>query len=244
MALPEVTSAVCGKLVNEFDKTLNMLLGCKAVMNPMLQALKAKLNGTIFSPPAALLNGLAQVNALASQIPAMDSVRSLEEIAKIMAQCTFFNVSPMLKNPVNIMRSLQQQLNTNFYSKILDISSSLGLPEIGLGNDISKISGFMNKFRLDNLIPTSNLAIQCINKVCGIDISQKLAKYNLLEKALNLTSGGVLNLPEIYNLCNLSSVAISNMTLSVASVGSIIDNVAKSVSAGVTAIKKTTDWLA
>jgi len=243
MALPELTNAVCGKLVNEFDKTLNTLLGCKAVMNPMLQALKSKLNNTIFSPPAALLDGIKKVNALASQIPALDSVRSLEELAKIVSQCTFFNVSPMLKNPVNLIRSLQQSLNTDFYSKVLNIGSDLGLPELGLGNDVSKIQGFMDKFRLDNLIPTTNLAIQCINKVCGIDIAQKLAKYNLLEKALHLTTGGVLNLPEIYSLCNLSSAAVSNMNLSVSSVGSLVDGVAKNISTGVTAVKKITDWV-
>jgi hypothetical protein len=243
MALPELTSAVCGKLVNEFDKTLNTLLGCKAVMNPMLEALKAQLNNTVFSPPASLLNGINQVNALINQIPALDTVRNLEELARIVAQCAFFNVSPMLKNPVNLIRGLQQALNTDFYGKILNIGSALGLPELGLGNDISKIQGFMDKFRLDNLIPTTNLAIQCINKICNIDISQRLARYNLLEKALHLTSGGALNLPEIYNLCNLSSVAISNMTLSVASVGSIVDGVNKNISTGVAAVKKITDWV-
>src|SRR4030042_1721007 len=243
MALPELTNAVCGRMVTELDRTLNTLLGCKAVLNPMLQSLKSKLNTTIFSPPAALLNGVNQVNSLANQIPALDTVRNLEEVSKIISQCTFFNVHPMLKNPVNLIRNIQQTLNTDFYSKILNIGSTLGLPELGLGNDISRIQQFMNKFRLDNLIPTTNLAIQCINKICDIDISQRLARYNLLEKALHLTSGGVLNLPGIYNLCNLSSISISNMNLSVASVGSIIDGINKNIATGVAAVKKITDWV-
>lgn len=244
MALPELTEALCQRMSTEFDRILNTLLGCKAVANPMLEALKAALNNTVFSLPANLLDGINQVNALAGKIPAFDTIRDLEQLAKLMASCTYFDISPMLKNPVNLLRSLQQSLNINFYGKILDIGSDLGLPELGLANNISQIQLFMNKFRLDNLIPLSNLLIQCIQSMCpNMDITQRLAKYNLLEKALHLTSGGVLNLPEIYNLCNLSSIAISNMNLSVASVGSIVDGISKNVSTGVNSIKKITDWV-
>jgi len=100
----------------------------------------------------------------------------------------------------------------------------------------------MDKFRLDNLIPNTNLLFACITNVCNRDVSSLLRQYNLLEKALNLTSGGALDLQEIYNLCNLSSAAISNMNLSVASVGAVFDEIGKSIAGGIYAIKHNASW--
>jgi len=241
--LAEVRAQLCNRLNEEFDKTLRTLLGAKSVISPELNALKRLLRATTFSPPEALAEAVRQVSQIA--VPPFDK-SDATVIKDFISQCAFLKTHDFLSKPINILRQLEDTIRESAMLSLQSISDILGVPEIGLAAKIQKLIDIVKKFGFDKLLPETSMVIDCIRSLCpGLDISHKLARYSMLQKLLDLTAGGELDLDKIYEQSGLVDQAIRNMNDSVQAVARLFNKIGESIANGVKVIKESgqeMDW--
>ncbi len=236
-SLTTIRSGVCSKLNNDFDKMLNTLLGAKSTLNPNLQKFKDLLrNNSTWSASAALTNGLNQVAALANDLPTWGAA-DFKLIKDMILSCSYLEFHPFLSEPLNVLRTLEDTIKDNLKININNIYNDLGLPEINFANVANELSRFYNKFNFANLIPEKSKIVDCINGLCGTDIREKLTRFNMLQRLLNIGSDGSLDFEQIYSSISMIETGKQNMRRSIETVGGLMTSAQNAVTKGMDIVK-------
>jgi len=238
--LSMMTSAICSKVLGEFDKGLASVQGMKGLLRGEVNGLVDTLMGTAWSASGEVTSACNAVqNNLTGIVPDLCSQNIVDDVVNMIQGCGFLRGHGTYGNPLSLLNTLYDSLLDGVWDKVKEYAGFL--PEFDTGIDISKYTNFLNKLNLGEDIPYLNQALNCASAICGTDISSRLTALTNLKSDLNLTDGGLLDLDAIYERAKMTSSNILSMN----QVKSTLDNVygayTSSFSNGVECFKNT-DW--
>lgn len=215
-----VTSSICSKVLDQFDKGLGTIQGSKGNLKGQVNGLVDGLMGTAWSAGGEVTNACNSVeNNLGSVVPDLCSQSVVDDVVNMIQNCGFLNGHEIYGNPLNLLNTLYDSILDTVWDKAKEYAGYL--PEFDIGVDIGKYLNFLDKINLGTDIPYLDQALNCVSSICGTDVSSRRTAFTDLKNELDIKDDGLLDLDSVYEKAQMTGSQIISMN----QVRSVLDNV-------------------
>jgi len=204
--------SICKGLTSDLNNQLGSLSEIGNALNKTNTDLNNQLGGLTDAIPSDvgdITSGVDQLgDAISSGIP---DIPNIEDIENMLKEC---DILGKIKNPMDIIDSFL----SNSLTTISDlISNTLGslfdlieFPSIGLINDLNDL---LSKFSLGDMISQLDGLLNCLDSVCGVDVSGQVDSMNSMLDTYNIDDTGTLDMNALLSKAtNVPSSIVSNIS--------------------------------
>ena len=166
-------------------------------------------------------------DALADDAPDFSDIDKIQEI---LVSCNILQEMLQFPNFAGILDSYLRDLESNISGTLESALALLeALVEYPVAYLVNMINGFIESYDLSVDVQRLRDLLQCINAVCGRDVSSELLELNNLLDGAYLTSAAGLNTSRLYSEGGLTPQHILNVTTCVSRIESSTNNAISSV---------------
>lgn len=203
MALSLITQNVCSKLLGDFDGNFDGMSTFKNTIlsnSNIVQNTLNNLKNTGFSDVNDVINNASSVlNNYEDFIP---SLSDLDDLARFIEACLYASESDILNTPLGLFRSITDYLYDNLYDVVGLLTDTT--PEFSIAIDMSKLDRLLDSLRVPFLTDLMGKILNCLDEICGTDITSRQEELSTFLSDCKLTSGGALDVNTIYDNCGLT----------------------------------------
>ena len=211
-----IASGLCSGLTSNLDGLLGGLGQIKSAMNDPLTNLNneiSNLEGQTATPTIDINSAAGDLtNAANDSIPDLPDV---SEIDKILQDCGILNGSLLggVPDVSSIVGDyLNQSLNSlsNIIDKTLEaLSNLIEIPVVILINSINKL---LNAFGIGDMIKQLDGLLNCIDAICGTDISSQAGYVDNMLNDMNINDSGNFDPNMAFADFNIPNTIVDNIT--------------------------------
>jgi len=212
----DITSGLCSGFDDKLGSMMGNLDQIKSAMSSPMSMLKeelSKLEGGVASPVGDMEDGLEAVTSAATDsIPSIPDVSDIEDILK---DCSILqgNLLSGLQSPASLISGFLDQAIGIIGDAIGSVLDLLGdLLEAPAAFLINQINNLLEGFGLGSLLAELDGLFNCLDSVCGTDVSGDIDQVNGILDALNLDEVGKFDITKITDGMNIPTDVIKNVT--------------------------------
>lgn len=232
-----IRDTVCQKLITEFDAVLKLLAIVQAAVYGPINTIKTTLQTMQYAAISAVNSAVDDINNNIDDIvPDIDD-SAIREILNLIRNCPFLCEDLNFKNPVTLLRSIENETKNLAASTINSLTS--GLQEFSAAQLIDSI---INKygpkgFNLTTKIPKVYQIIDCVDALCDDDISSRVTAFSNYLTKLYILSDGNFDRYKLYTDINMTPSQKLNIETALDSLLGIAIDIDNSLASGVDYVK-------
>ena len=214
MAITDVTSSYCDIVEGIADTTIDKITQVKFAINAPLAALLA-LIATLQGEAASLAQDIEDaINQMKNNLdglipdlgPGLDS-----ELLNILEKCEILEISPT-ESLGKIAKDLSNGLLTSVSDFLTTTVENLAsLPEYPVAAAMLEINELLDNLEFPNILDYMDKALQCLDALCGRDITSQAQQIDDLLDEMYLTDNGQLDRGRMYIENGITSDQIFNV---------------------------------
>lgn len=220
--------ALCDKVGKDADRVLGQLEAIQGKITSQINAIKSFMGGISFSPKSVI--DAKAANLLKNLDRMVPKTADFSQITSLIESCSSLKVDPMLKNPTATARNLTSSFKSNAMSEITSLTDSL--PEFSGAKLFNSLKGSIKTSRINVDVRALQKGLTCLQSLCGLDVTSKIARLNNLLSACFLNGDGELDVESLLADCGLDLDKIENMMTCIDSIDNITDKIDEAVDAG------------
>jgi len=228
MPLSSTQTAICDKMVSEFDNMIGTVEAAKTDIMKAISDVTDVLDDLVFSAPQDLLDAISDFGDNVDL--GLPNLSDIDEIFDMINACNFLSAHDNFSNPIALINSATDSVLGGIKDKIDGVAESI--PEFNAGGAILEL---MNQFTPDmpgsmnvsRILAQADGIIECISSLCGPAFAGRLSTMTStvggLYSDLGIVSDpldenyGKLDTDAVYSAAGLSPEDITAMTDSVGS---------------------------
>ena len=212
----DITSGLCSGFDDKLGSMMGNLDQIKSAMGSPMSMLKgelSKLEGGVASPVGDMEDGLEAVTSAATDsIPSIPDVSDIEDILKD-GSILQGNLLSGLQSPASLISGFLDQAIGIIGDAIGSVLDLLGdLLEAPAAFLINQINNLLEGFGLGSLLAELDGLFNCLDSVCGTDVSGDIDQVNGILDALNLDEVGKFDITKITDGMNIPTDVMKNVT--------------------------------
>jgi len=213
-ALTGFTDSYCDELERKLDSAISSLYSARSAMRDPLNQVQGKLNdylGTPVSDINIINNGLNQIGGAAdSSVPAIPDTSDIQEL---MDKCLDLKLNFELNTPEGIVGDFFRQIGDALADALGAVFDLIGdVIEFVIGKLFQLIDTILSQFDLSGLLGLLDGFLDCIDVMCGRDVSGKIDTVNYLLDDMNVGDDGKLDRGKLFSTAGLDTSRIDALT--------------------------------
>lgn len=187
-----VCTAITRRLQGLLDQASSFRFLVQASIATAVGTLTALRDTAAFSTLDAINQAFSDIdNNISSIVPPPPAFL---EIPDLINACSFLQVDPFLSDPLVMVSFMLNDLKSECMDALFEITS---LPEILLGRALADISGILSSSGGGLAIMNGGLLINCLQNMCGLDMTTQLNSLNSVLSATFVTPSGIFDPPSL-----------------------------------------------
>lgn len=212
----DITSGLCSGFDDKLSGAMGSLDQLKYVIGSPTSLLRgelSKLNGATASSAYDIDYGMNTIsNAATNSIP---SIPNVSDIEGILQDCNLLQGSILggLQSPAAIVGGYLNQVTDAIGDAIYDTLSALGnLLEAPAAFIINQINNLLKGFGIGSILSELDGLINCLDSICGTDVSWQIDTVNNLLNDLNLDEQGNFDINQAVDGMDIPYDVIENVS--------------------------------
>lgn len=240
MALTPTQTSLCNSMSQQFDGLIAPILAAKSQYQKTMRDLDATLRSTSFSPQSAIdgeLNDLK--NKVKSNMPGSD-LGAMEELKDLIENCEYLDALSPAAALIGATGGLFDKIGS-----LVD-NSGVSIPEFGLASLADQLKKLMSGVGipggsvLKELFEKADKLINCLDALCGYDVTNKINTLNQLVEDYGLTDQFDIDFDNMFSNAGLSTTEIDGLNTAFTGVDDINTDAIGSINDAVSSVKSLT----
>jgi hypothetical protein len=216
---------------------LKLLAIVKAAVYGPINLVKTTLQTLQYAAISAINGAVDDINnSIDDIVPKFDDA-AIREILNIIRNCPFLCEDLNFKNPITLLRSIEQESKNLAASTLHSLTSAL--QEFSAAQLINSL---INRYKPDGFnltikIPKIFQIIDCIEVICDTDISGRITTLNNYLIQLYILSDGNFDRYRLYSDIHMSPSQILNIETALDSISGVGADIEQSFSDGISYVK-------
>jgi len=212
----DIKSGLCSGFDDKLGGAIGNLNQMKGIMNGPLSMLKnelGQLEGAAASPGNALNDGLGAISdAATDSIPSIPDVSGIEDMLK---DCNILQGDLLsgLQSPASLIGGFLDQATGIAGDAISGVLGLLGdLLEAPAAFLVNQINDLLGGFGVGSLLSELDGMLNCLDSMCGSDVSGQIDQVNGILDDLNLDDMGEFDIDKAMDGINIPSDVMENLS--------------------------------
>ena len=199
-----IHSSVCAKLQSTVDGIFGPLEALQKKLTADMNAAKDFLKKFDFSPGKLIHDQCQELLKKANLDKMVPDLKKFDQLVDMINACVFFSSNPTLGYPSSLARGIVVGIKSAANGIIRDITN--GLPEFDSGAMLRSLSDQLGVggLNLRPIIKNLRDGLNCMNTLCGVDVTSRLQKLNGFLSSCCLTGTGTLDFNKLFTDAGLS----------------------------------------
>ena len=220
LSLPNPADSAAGVMCRKMEESLDTKLGelakVKNMINGPLDSLTGKLSdmvGRVATPLDEMESTLGDLKSAASD--AIPKTLGVDEVKDLLEKCGILKGELPSLSDTAILDNYTKDIGSSFKNMLGSFFGGLDLdldfPEIGVGNMLGGLKSLLDKVNISGLLGGLDGYLNCLDSLCGANVSDKLDYANNIVDDMKLTAEGALDVEGILNSSGIDTDQIKNI---------------------------------
>ncbi len=229
-----VTNTICMKLESDFDAMNSQLSKLRKAAKAPINNLKTQIQALKYSAVEALESVAGELHDnIDNYTPKFNDQDKIDEMTNIINSCTYLqNVDIDI---LKMIRLVNDAANNMIDDLINPLISSLG--EFDIAKLLNQLMKNFNVWDLSNLIQNLLNVLDCIESICGRDVSLDIAEIESLMADMYALSDGNMDTTSLYGDLGLIPSQIYNINKAYTSYSELMTKTQTNIQEGINFIK-------
>ncbi len=229
-----VTNTICQKLESDFNQMNSQISKYRKAIRNSISSVKTVIQALTYSAVDAINNASDELNDnIDDYVPKFNSQDKIDEIQDIINSCTYLQTSNL--DVLSILRLIDDSTRDTIDDLINSVISSL--PEYDVAKLLNNIMKQYTQWDVADLIDKLFKVLDCIEAICGRDVSVDISEIEDLLADMYLLSTGEFDCTTLYSDLSLNVSEIYNISTCLTTYNNLMTKISTNISSGISFVK-------